>query len=112
MKKSLVLFVTVCTALGSILTAAAKKPIQTPEIQMSINVSSTPAGAQVYHDGKLVCNATPGTISIPVRGEITPDKKHMDQAYAEAKKKSSIKLTFVKDGYIMQEQVLEPSVSL
>ncbi|MDE6046492.1 MAG: PEGA domain-containing protein, partial [Alistipes sp.] len=92
-------------------TAAAKKPIRTPEYQWSISVASEPAGAQVYYNGEQVCASTPGTVSIPVCGEITPDKKNMERAYAEAKRKSSIKLTFLKEGYTPVEKVLEPSVS-
>ena len=111
MKRIFIVSIAAATSLFAVATATAKKPIQTPECQWSIEVTSEPAGAQVYHDGKLVGNATPCTISVPIRGVITPNKKHMDYAYAEAKKQSSIKLTFVKEGYIKTEKVLEPSVS-
>lgn len=112
MKKTLfLLFAAAACVYLTPTVAAKKKTIRTPEIQQAINVLTEPAGAQVYYNGKLVCPSTPGMISIPIRGEITPDKKNMDQAYEEAKKKSSITLTFVKDGYIRTEEVLEPSVS-
>ena len=101
---------------ASVLTIAsvyAKKPkiIRTPEYQWTIDVASTPAGAQVYHNGQLVCSSTPGKISIPVQGQILPNKKNMDQAYEDAKKNSTVRLVFVKQGYQTVEQELVPSVS-
>lgn len=90
---------------------AKKKPIRTPEIQWPIEVVSVPEGAQVYFNGQLVCTSTPGKISVPLRGEIIPDKKHMEEAYADAKRRSTYRLTFVKEGYQTVEYDLVPSVS-
>ncbi len=89
----------------------AKKPIKTPKYNMPVQVTSEPAGAQVYVGNKLVCPSTPGIANIEMQGVITPNKKNMEQAYADAKANSSVTLTFVKDGYISKNVVLEPTVS-
>lgn len=98
-------------ALFAALPAEAKKPIQTPTTRQTITVSSNPDGAQVYIDGQPVLMSTPGVIDVPVRGIITPDKRNMEAAYAEARRNSSITLTFVKAGYVHKVVTLEPSIS-
>lgn len=105
------LFAAIAMTLQISPASAKKKPIRTPEYQWTIELSSTPAGAKVYYNGQLICPSTPATVSIPVRGEIIPDKKNMDQAYADAKRRSTYRLTFVKEGYQTVEYDLVPSVS-
>ena len=112
MKKSLIIPL-LAALLLPIAHGSAKQPttIKTAELQWPIAVNSVPEGAKVYYNGELLCPATPGVISVPAQGEITPDKKNMDRAYEEAKQRSAIKLTFVKDGYHPVEKVLYPSVT-
>ena len=90
---------------------AKGKTIKTPVIHQMLNVTSNPAGAQVYVNGELALQQTPGVIDLTLQGIITPNKKNMDAAYAAAKKASSVTLTFVKDGYLYEEKKLEPSIS-
>lgn len=101
------LFIVLCTAQP----ASAKKPILTPMTRQTITVSSNPDGAQVYINGQQVLMSTPGVIDVPVQGIITPNKKNMEAAYAEARRNSSITLTFVKAGYVHKVVTLEPSIS-
>lgn len=89
---------------------AKKKTIKTPIINQMVTINTNVPGVQVYADGQLVLASTPGTINLTLQGTITPDKKHKEAAYAEAKRVSSKKLTFVKDGYIQQDFILEPSI--
>lgn len=98
-------------ALFFTLPADAKKPIQTPMSRQTITVSSKPDGAQVYMNGQPVLMSTPGVIDVPVQGIISPNKKNMEAAYAEARRNSSITLTFVKEGYVHKTVTLEPSIS-
>ncbi len=93
------------------LPADAKKPIQTPMTRQTITVSSKPDGAQIYINGQPVLMSTPGVIDVPVQGIISPNKKNMEAAYAEARRNSSITLTFVKEGYVHKTVTLEPSIS-
>ena len=88
-----------------------KKPYKTIKYTLPISCQSQPAGAQVYVDGKLVCPSTPGIAHIDFQGEIFPDKKNMAYAYDDAKRRSSVTLTFVKDGYVEQKVVLEPTIT-
>ena len=91
--------------------ANAAKPVKTPTKLQTISVSSNPSGASVYFNGQIMLMQTPGTITIPLQGYITPDKRNMEAAYAEARQKSSVTLTFVKEGYIHKTVTLVPSIS-
>lgn len=101
----------VLLVLFATLHAEAKKPIQTPMTRQTITVSSNPAGAKVYMNGQPVLMSTPGVIDIPVQGTISPNKRNMEAAYAEARRNSGVTLTFVKEGYVHKIVTLEPSIS-
>ncbi|MCH5335749.1 MAG: hypothetical protein J1D86_08135 [Alistipes sp.] len=89
----------------------AKKPIVTPARHHMITVSSNPGGAQVYMNGQPILMNTPGIIDVTLQGSIIPNKKNMAAAFAEARRNSSITLTFVKEGYVHKMVTLEPSIS-
>lgn len=90
----------------------AQKQIKSGILIQSVSVTSEPAGAQVFVGDKLVCPSTPGMANIEVQGIILDaNKKYREQAMEDAKKQSSVTLTFVKDGYISKSVVLEPVVS-
>lgn len=108
--KKLLLVLTIIAL--STFSLQAKKQIKTPKIRQAVTVSSQPAGAAVYMNGKQVLAKTPGTIDIEFQGFITPDKRNMDAAIEEAKRVSKVTLTFVKDGYVHQEVDLVPSLSV
>ena len=114
MKNFHILNATVAVLLVSALLtgeAEAKKPVTTPVKYQTINVSSNPAGAQVYANGQLLLGQTPGIITIPLQGTINIDKKNPESSYAEARQNSSVILTFVKDGFVHQTVNLVPSIS-
>ena len=112
MKKILNVVLLTTLLLANSWSVDAKKPIKTAEIYVAVQVNSEPAGAQVYWGNTLVCPSTPGIANIIMQGEITPtNKKKMDQAIRDAKRKSSETLRFVKDGYMSEEVVLTPVIT-
>lgn len=78
-----------------------------------VALQSEPAGAKVYLDGKLVCPSTPGSASIKQEVEVYYDKKKDDAKYAKkAEADNTLVFTFVKDGYIVGQEELVPSITL
>ena len=94
----------------SVLPLQAKKKLKVP-FHQTVTLRSEPAGATVYMNGKQILAQTPGTANIQFLGQIVHDKKNMDAAFEEAKRVSSITLTFVKDGYAPQNVVIEPNIT-
>lgn len=89
----------------------AKKQIRTQKIRQAVSINTMPAGASVYLNGQQILAQTPGVVDLEFQGFITPDKKNMSAAYAEAKRLSSVTLTIMKDGYNPKDITLEPSIS-
>lgn len=82
-------------------------------ISTIIHVQSNPNGAQVYMDGKLVCESTPGTINIRKDITINTSKEKYDDIFVKkAIKDNTIKLQFVKEGYITGEEEIIPDISI
>ena len=94
----------------SMTEAKQKSPIVTRSSRVSVQVVCDVPGTQVYADGRLVCAATPGVVTLSLPQVVTATaKKHQAMAYAYANQ--SVTLTFVKDGYLQETRVLEPSVT-
>ncbi len=84
----------------------------TAKLTGTVQLQSEPAGAQVYLNGKLVCPSTPGLA--PLQGEVSMnyDKKKNDEKYIEeAVKNHTFTFQFVKDGYLIGEETLKPSIT-
>lgn len=92
--------------------AHAQKAIVLPQEYFEISLQSDPDGAKVYMGNKLICKSTPSTVKIPYKGMIMPGKKknETERMYRSAEA-SSIRLTFVKDGYVKGEEVLTPQIT-
>ncbi|MBR1687384.1 MAG: hypothetical protein IJ710_02505 [Prevotella sp.] len=91
--------------------SAAQRAIVMSEQYATIQLQSSPAGAKVYHNGKLICTSTPATVQIPFRPMIMPGKKKdIETRLARSAEASSIRLLFVKDGYVQGEEVIRPSI--
>lgn len=91
--------------------ATAQKAIVTPVKYARITLISSPAGAKVYHNGRLICTSTPATIEIPFKGIIQPGKKKdLESRLRRSSEASSIHLTFMMDGYITSEEVIYPTI--
>lgn len=90
---------------------AAKPKTQTKVTYKTISLSSNPAGVQVFCNGQPILVQTPGTVTVPLRGVITPNKRNMEAAYAEARQNSAVTLTFIKEGYYHKTVTLYPSIS-
>lgn len=90
--------------------ANAQKAIILPQDYAVVSLQSTPSGADVYLGEKLV-GTTPCTIQIPYKGIIMPGKKKdLAERMLRSAEASSIKLTFVKDGYVKGKEVLTPLI--
>ena len=111
-KLSKVIFITLLCIFTTLSAKAKEKVIYTQPITKTFNFSSTPAGAKVYYQGRLVCASTPGTANITCKGVVTPGKKkEMDKTLQRAGYDSRLTFTFVKDGYITQEVDIEAVVT-
>ena len=90
----------------------AQKAIVLPQDYFEISLESDPDDAKVYLGNKLICKSTPSTVKIPYKGIIMPGKKKdlTERMYRSAEA-SSIRLTFVKDGYVRGEEVLTPQIT-
>ena len=98
--------------IAMVATAMAKGPIYTEPVNQSITLTSEPAGARVYLNGRLICASTPGVAVIPCSGVITPSgKKDLNAAMKRTQYESSLHLVFELDGYIQGEELLTPTVT-
>ncbi len=95
-----------CTA-----TAEAKGPIYSGVQNETVTLTSNPAGAKVYLNGRQICTSTPAVVTIPCSGAITPDKKNMPAAIKRAQYESRLRLVFKLDGYLDGEVELLPTIS-
>ena len=90
----------------------AQKAIVLPQEYFEVTLQSDPDGAKVYLDNKLICKSTPCTVKIPYKGIIMPGKKKNEaERMSRSAEASSIKLTFVKDGYVRGEEILKPLIT-
>lgn len=105
------LLLSVAVLLLGIGFAEAKGPVYSKPVTKKFIFNSTPAGAKVYHEGRLICPSTPGEAYITCKGVITPDKKDMATALQQASYNSRQTFTFVKAGYLKREVNIEPTVT-
>ena len=89
----------------------AKKPIQSKPVTKKFTFTSTPAGAKVYYEGRVICSATPGEAYISCKCVITPDKKNKETAMQQAACDSRLTFTFVREGYLKREVNVEPTIT-
>lgn len=93
-------------------TTNAQKAIELPQEYFEVFLQSDPDGAKVYLDDKLICISTPCTVQIPYKGIIMPGKKkNLTERMQRSAEASSIRLTFVKDGFVRGEEILTPKIT-
>ena len=92
--------------------ANAQKAIVLAQEYFEVYLESDPDDAKVYLGNKLICKSTPATVKIPYKGIIMPGKKKdLSERMLRSAEASSIRLTFVKDGYVKGEEVLTPQIT-
>lgn len=92
--------------------AKAQRAIVTGERYASVTLQSTPAGAKVYLNNKLICASTPATVQIPYKGIIMPGKKKdAAERMRRSAEASKITLLFQMDGCTAGEEILTPTIT-
>ncbi|MCH5308157.1 MAG: PEGA domain-containing protein [Prevotella sp.] len=92
-------------------TANAQKAVVLPQEYFEVYLQSDPEGAKVYLGNKLI-GKTPCRVEIPYKGIIMPGKKkNLSERMHRSAEASSVRLTFVKDGYTQGEEVLRPQIT-
>lgn len=105
------LFLCVAVLLLGIGSAEAKKPVYSKPVTKKFTFNSTPAGAKVYYQGRVICPSTPGEAYISCKGVITPDKKNKEVAMQQASFDSRLTFTFIREGYLKREVNIEPTIT-
>ncbi|MCM1373319.1 MAG: PEGA domain-containing protein [Bacteroides sp.] len=114
MSKTLERLLPLCLSLAFIFTtnANAQRAIVTGERYASVTLQSTPAGAKVYLNNKLICASTPATVQIPYKGIIMPGKKKdAAERMRRSAEASKITLLFQMDGCTAGEEILTPTIT-
>ncbi|MBR2961914.1 MAG: hypothetical protein IKC42_02675 [Alistipes sp.] len=89
----------------------AKKTIYSTPVTKKFTFTSTPEGAKVYYEGRVICPSTPGEAYISCSGVITPDKKNLEESINQAICDSRLTFTFVRKGYLKREVNIEPTIT-
>jgi len=106
------LFLSILFTLFAVNDVKAQKAMVMPVDYAKISLQSYPEGAKVYCDGKLICASTPATVEIPYKGYILPGKKKdLETRLRRSAEASSIRLKFVKDGYVSGEETVTPVIT-
>lgn len=91
-------------------TAEAQERVS-KRVSQNIYFQSQPAGAQVYLDGRVICN-TPGmakinkTVYMPIG-----KKKDLEMNRQRATEAAAITFQFIKNGYQIGEETIEPEIN-